>query len=137
MCGLCFWASDPLIDRFYWNLSIKGSEAQNKSRTNVYECCKLTKKYILTYIVRYILTYPGLCFNWNSKEALTRNSWKLYTQPLFQWKWWNIVTLLQNTESAPVNNLDLSQANLQVFSFKRKKSEHKFKLKWTFLNDKK
>ena len=26
-CGLCFWASVPLIDRFYWNLSIKGSEA--------------------------------------------------------------------------------------------------------------
>ena len=27
-CNLCFWASDPLIDRFYQNLSIKGSEAQ-------------------------------------------------------------------------------------------------------------
>ena len=27
-CGLCFWASDLLIDRFYKNLSIKGSEAQ-------------------------------------------------------------------------------------------------------------
>ena len=27
-CGLCFWASDPLIDRFYLNLSIKGSEAK-------------------------------------------------------------------------------------------------------------
>ena len=26
--GLCFWASGPLIDRFYWSLSIKGSEAQ-------------------------------------------------------------------------------------------------------------
>ena len=25
--GLCFWASDPLIDKFYKNLSIKGSEA--------------------------------------------------------------------------------------------------------------
>ena len=24
-CGICFWASDPLIDRFYKNLSIKGS----------------------------------------------------------------------------------------------------------------
>ena len=29
-CGFCFWASDPLIDRFYHNLSIKGSEAQKK-----------------------------------------------------------------------------------------------------------
>ena len=28
--GLCFWASDPLINRFYWNLSIKGSEAQKQ-----------------------------------------------------------------------------------------------------------
>ena len=25
-----FWASDPLIDRFYSNLSIKGSEAQKQ-----------------------------------------------------------------------------------------------------------
>ena len=28
--GHCFWASDPLIDGFYKNLSIKGSEAQNQ-----------------------------------------------------------------------------------------------------------
>ena len=32
-CGLCFWASDTLIDIFYLNLSIKGSEAQ-KQRPN-------------------------------------------------------------------------------------------------------
>ena len=55
--GLCFWASDPLIDKFYKNLSIKGSEAQKqrpneivwmlwfdeKSISNVYTyhcCCK-------------------------------------------------------------------------------------------------
>ena len=30
LCGLCFWASDPLIDRFYKNLSIKESEAQKQ-----------------------------------------------------------------------------------------------------------
>ena len=30
LCGLCFWASDPLIVRFYYNLSIKGSEAQKQ-----------------------------------------------------------------------------------------------------------
>ena len=29
-CGHCFWASDPLNDRFYLNLSIKGSEAQKQ-----------------------------------------------------------------------------------------------------------
>ena len=29
-CGFVFWASDPLIDNFYWNLSIKGSEAQKQ-----------------------------------------------------------------------------------------------------------
>ena len=28
--GLCFWASDLLIDRFYWILSIKGSEVQKQ-----------------------------------------------------------------------------------------------------------
>ena len=31
--SLCVWASDPLIERFYKNLSIKGSEAQ-KQRPN-------------------------------------------------------------------------------------------------------
>ena len=30
LCGLCFLASDPLIDKFYKNLSIKGSEAQKQ-----------------------------------------------------------------------------------------------------------
>ena len=29
-CDLCFWASDQLIDKFYKNLSIKGSEAQKQ-----------------------------------------------------------------------------------------------------------
>ena len=28
--GLCFWASDPLIDKHYSNLSIKGSEAKKQ-----------------------------------------------------------------------------------------------------------
>ena len=28
LCGLCFWAADPLIDRFYKILSTKGSGAQ-------------------------------------------------------------------------------------------------------------
>ena len=28
--GLCFWTSDPLIDKFYKNLSIKGSEVQKQ-----------------------------------------------------------------------------------------------------------
>ena len=30
LCGLCFWASDPVIDRFFKNISIKGSEAQKQ-----------------------------------------------------------------------------------------------------------
>ena len=29
-CGLCFWDSDPLIENFYKNISIKGSEAQKQ-----------------------------------------------------------------------------------------------------------
>ena len=28
--GLCFWAPDPLIDRFFYNLSIKGSETKKQ-----------------------------------------------------------------------------------------------------------
>ena len=45
-CGLCFWASDTLIDRFYLNLSIKGKKPKNKGHMNFYDCCDLTKKYI-------------------------------------------------------------------------------------------
>ena len=41
---LCFWASDPLIDRFYENPSIKGLKPKDKGQTNCYECCVLTKK---------------------------------------------------------------------------------------------
>ena len=30
LCGLYFWASDPLIDRFYYDLLLKRSEAQKQ-----------------------------------------------------------------------------------------------------------
>ena len=30
LCDVCFWALDPLIDRFYSNLSIKGFRAQKQ-----------------------------------------------------------------------------------------------------------
>ena len=46
--GLCFWALDPLIDKFYKNLSIKGLKPKNKGQTNFYACCDLTKKVYLT-----------------------------------------------------------------------------------------
>ena len=44
LCDLYFWASDPLIYRFYLNLSIKGLKPKNKGRTKFYESCDLTKK---------------------------------------------------------------------------------------------
>ena len=53
-CGLCFWASDPLIDRFYLNLSINGKKPKNKGHMNFYDCCDLTKKY------RYLMYIPYL-----------------------------------------------------------------------------
>ena len=34
--GLCFWASDPLIDKFYKNHTIKGSEAQKTKATQTF-----------------------------------------------------------------------------------------------------
>ena len=46
---LCFWAFDPLIDRFYWNLSIKGLKSKNIGHTNFYECCDLTEKVYLDF----------------------------------------------------------------------------------------
>ena len=43
----CFWASDPLIDRFYFKFfQLKGLKPKNKGHMNFYECCDLTKKYI-------------------------------------------------------------------------------------------
>ena len=32
----CFWVSDPLIDRFYSNLLIKGSEAKKTYATQTF-----------------------------------------------------------------------------------------------------
>ena len=44
-----FGASDPFIDRFYQNFSIKGSKAQKKGHANFYECCDLRKKVYLEF----------------------------------------------------------------------------------------
>ena len=45
-CGLCFWASDPLIEI----CQIKGLlKLKNKGHANFYECCDLTKKVYLAY----------------------------------------------------------------------------------------
>ena len=40
LCGLCFWAPDPLINR------TQLKSLQNKGQMNFYECCDSTKKYI-------------------------------------------------------------------------------------------
>ena len=48
--GLSFWASNPLIDKFYLDLSIKGSDAQKQRPHELYECCDLTEKVYLRYI---------------------------------------------------------------------------------------
>ena len=58
--ALCFWTSDPLIDKTYKNLSIKGSEAQKKGQTNFYECCYLTKKVYLRYNIPVQMTIAYL-----------------------------------------------------------------------------
>ena len=44
--GLCFWASDPLIEYFKKILKLKSLKSKNKSHTDFYECFDLTKKYI-------------------------------------------------------------------------------------------
>ena len=59
--GLCFWASDSLIDAFYLNISIKGSEAlkqrpneilwmlwfDEKSISNVHTSSSMQKRHVL------------------------------------------------------------------------------------------
>ena len=50
--GLCIWASDILIDYFFCKIyQLKGLKPKNKGHTNIYECCELTKKVYLMYIV--------------------------------------------------------------------------------------
>ena len=47
-CGLCFWASDPLIHRFTKIFQLKDLRPKNKGHTSFYECCNLTKKVYLS-----------------------------------------------------------------------------------------
>ena len=49
--SLCFWASDPLIDRFYWTLSIKESEAQKRWPYELLWMLWFDEKSISMYIV--------------------------------------------------------------------------------------
>ena len=52
LCGLCFWASDPSIDRLDFTkiFQLKGMKPKNRGHTNFYECCDLTKKVYLVFI---------------------------------------------------------------------------------------
>ena len=47
LCGLCFWTPDPLVDRFYYKLSIKRSTVQKQrphELSQTLKHCDLTKK---------------------------------------------------------------------------------------------
>ena len=46
LCGLCFWAPDILVDRFF----LKGLKPKNKGHTNFYECCDLRRNIYLVYL---------------------------------------------------------------------------------------
>ena len=52
--GLCFWASDPLVERFLWNLSINGSEAQKQRPCEFLWTLRFDEKIasFLTYVVQ-------------------------------------------------------------------------------------
>ena len=54
-CGLCFWASDPLLIDFTKIFQLKCQKSKNNGQTNFYECCDLTKKVYLKYILRCVL----------------------------------------------------------------------------------
>ena len=49
-CGLCFWASDPLIDGFLLNISIKESEAQKQRPQELLWMLSFDKKVYLIHI---------------------------------------------------------------------------------------
>ena len=48
--GLCFWASDPLIENSNKIFQSKGLKPKYKGQTNFYECCDFTKKVCLMCI---------------------------------------------------------------------------------------
>ena len=51
LSSLCFWASDPLIDRYCSIIyQLKGLKPKNKGHTNFHECCDLTEKVYLQSI---------------------------------------------------------------------------------------
>ena len=49
--GLCFWASDPLIDSLLKFFQLKDLKPKNKGHANFYECCDLMEKVYLEFLL--------------------------------------------------------------------------------------
>ena len=52
-CGLCFWAADLLIDKFYKNLLIKGSGTQKQNLHKLLRALKKKYVYLMSYISKF------------------------------------------------------------------------------------
>ena len=61
--GFCIRASDPLLIDFAKRFQLKGLKPINKGHTNFFECCDLTKKIYLGFLV-------GIRFShsWNQQQ---------------------------------------------------------------------
>ena len=52
-----FWLQTLLLLDFTKIFQLKGLKPKNKGYTNFYECCDLTKKVYLKYVVTYVSNY--------------------------------------------------------------------------------
>ena len=53
LLGLCFSSPDPLINRFYYNLSIKGSEAQKQKPHKLLRMLRFDEKSTISNVSHY------------------------------------------------------------------------------------
>ena len=74
LSGLCFWASDQLIDRFYLHLSIKGYEAKKQRTHRLLRMLgfdeKVYLKYLYTYLALFSASFKLLAMASNSVKSL-------------------------------------------------------------------
>ena len=76
LCGLCFWASDTSNDRFYKNLSIKGSEAQKQWPHKLLWMLRFDEKSISNVVI--------LIAHYNNTTSIKKRNLKCFWQQCLQ-----------------------------------------------------
>ena len=76
---LFFWASDPLINRFYWNLSIKGSEAQKQRPHKLLWMLWFDEKNISNWCIWLFRSCYAHQKKLNEKIWTPKKMWRIYS----------------------------------------------------------